>query len=740
MRIHTLISSLILWCCSLSATAQIHVTVSGAGSRNGSGWANAISAAQLQPTLRNAAPGSEFWIAGGTYKPHTNSRDTSFVIPSKVKVYGGWAGNETSLDNRDWRKNTTILSGDIGIPGDTSDNSYTVVSVNKADSNTLIDGCTITGGNANRVNDVGGGMVVTSSAIRIRNCTIIENTAKIGGGIYLSGGFHLQKLRLENCIIEKNHADKEHNSNVGSGGGGGIYSNAASPIIQNCIFRKNSTSGHGGAYHIFSNLMYTSGDHFDDCLFEENFSDGGGGAIMSLNDTKKEYTITINNCRFISNEANGVGGASSFYLKGGNPNINIQNSTFEDNTANAHGAAIYYITRGGTEPQSYPTTSYFYCYNNVFINNIPKQPYFGNSLTFKMINTIDTTIMINCLFYNSRISNHAELNGKRNLYMINCTMYGDMKKFGGGYFIHNNSDSFSVPTVTPQCLVWLNNSIIWHDNKAQPSNTQPIILNTGPGSLYTSVKVKNSLIKTSGGSGNWNFQPGWITDLGKNIDIDPRFVDTSYNFANLRLRCNSPALNRGDNALAQQYTGIDLDGNPRIAYGTVDMGAYENDKKSAIAKALANHIHSGYYIFTANTPVYDSLKWDLGDGTTSTHPLVSHTYKQDKTYTVCLKVYSSCGNADTCFQVNVTKTGVTNAPSSTLIFYPNPANDKIIIDGTSSEGHIKLTDVSGRCLLNIPTSKNKTIISTGNIPSGIYLLELSDPTGKRSVSRCVINH
>src|SRR5690606_29032861 len=186
-----------LFCiCLLPASAQIHVTVSGAGNRDGSSWSNAIGAAQLQPVLRNAPAGSVFWIAAGTYKPHPSSKDTSFVIPSKVKVYGGWAGNETSLDSRDWRKNVTILSGDIGMPGDTSDNSYTVVSVNKADSNTLLDGCTITGGNANRVNAAGGGMIVINSAIRIRNCTIIENTAQIGGGMYLSGGFHLQKLRL----------------------------------------------------------------------------------------------------------------------------------------------------------------------------------------------------------------------------------------------------------------------------------------------------------------------------------------------------------------------------------------------------------------------------------------------------------------------------------------------------------------------------------------------------------------
>ena len=62
-------------------------------------------------------------------------------------------------------------------------------------------------------------------------------------------------------------------------------------------------------------------------------------------------------------------------------------------------------------------------------------------------------------------------------------------------------------------------------------------------------------------------------DLGGmgNITDDPQFVDTAA--GNFRLQSNSPCINRGNNDYVEKE--FDLDGNPRIAYGTVDMGAYE---------------------------------------------------------------------------------------------------------------------------------------------------------------------
>lgn len=101
----------------------IHVTVSGIG--NGTSWEDTMS---LQNALSIAQEGDEIWVAEGTYTPtDTTDRSISFQLKNGVAIYGGFIGiNETSIDQRDWQNNLTILSGNINQIDSENDNSYHV--------------------------------------------------------------------------------------------------------------------------------------------------------------------------------------------------------------------------------------------------------------------------------------------------------------------------------------------------------------------------------------------------------------------------------------------------------------------------------------------------------------------------------------------------------------------------------------------------------------------------------------
>ncbi len=192
------------------AVTVIYVTQTGAGLRNGTSWSNACGEAEFKTALDNAPAGSEIWVAKGKYRPSIPAagapadREASFALKSGVTLYGGFAGGETNTRQRDFRKNVTVLTGDLAgddtVNGDgvtetaagiQGQNSYTVVSsFGAAAPNTgILDGFTITGGSADWTDtntggakQYGGGMHNTGSHAVVRNCSFRGNTAEWGGG------------------------------------------------------------------------------------------------------------------------------------------------------------------------------------------------------------------------------------------------------------------------------------------------------------------------------------------------------------------------------------------------------------------------------------------------------------------------------------------------------------------------------------------------------------------------------
>ena len=208
---------------------------------NGNSWNNAAS---LQFALANAIYSDELWVAAGVYKPTGGtSRDISFQVKNGMMIYGGFAGNEVQIDQRNWVKNQTILSGDIGIPNISSDNSYNILKIAgtmqfPVTDKTIIDGLIIEGGNADNSSqgwDRGAGMQLIYASPIIVNTWFRNNNCINFGGAVFGDGF--SKPKFYNTIFSKNYAQKY---------GGAALANAEMHFI-NCLFYANQAGDRGGA-------------------------------------------------------------------------------------------------------------------------------------------------------------------------------------------------------------------------------------------------------------------------------------------------------------------------------------------------------------------------------------------------------------------------------------------------------------------------------------------------------------
>ncbi len=248
----------------------IYVDAGALPGGDGTTWITAYD--NLNVALAGASTGDSIWVAEGTYYPHASDRDVSFTLATGVALFGGFAGGETSVAERDWMTNVTILSGDIGLGDDDSDNSYHVVTGIDADSTAVLDGFTITLGNADGAepDNLGGGIYLSGGNPVLTNLIVTENSASsYGGGLYCYDIL----ATISNAVFSDNSADV---------GGGGMSINESAPTIVNSIFIGNSCAGRWS---------------------------GGGGLGSNLS------TTTLINVTMVNNDAGtGYGGAMSGYI------------------------------------------------------------------------------------------------------------------------------------------------------------------------------------------------------------------------------------------------------------------------------------------------------------------------------------------------------------------------------------------------------------------------------------------
>ena len=293
--------------CLLSAVLlradTYYVTPTGNG--DGTTWERASG--DLNAVLFLAEQGDEIWVAAGTYLTTDNlDRKVSFSIPSGVALYGGFEGRETRLEQRNFIRNLTILSGEIGGPG-AGDNSYNVVFLHDADAQTRLDGFVITGGNADGMGNpgerarCGGGLHNYGanglySRPRIVNCRFVNNRAHDGAAVYNNGAAGDAGAVFENCHFEGNVARLDGGAVYNDGRRGGI----CTPQFSNCTISGNQ-AGYGGAMVNFGSAGLST-PTLVACTIENNRATVRGGALYSVGQDGSA-TATLTACVMQRNQS-----------------------------------------------------------------------------------------------------------------------------------------------------------------------------------------------------------------------------------------------------------------------------------------------------------------------------------------------------------------------------------------------------------------------------------------------------
>ena len=250
-----------------------YVKPQATGNNDGSSWENATT---LTDALNKAVANDQIWVQGfETITDYNQIYITptidGFTLKSGVQLYGGFKGDETTLDARETLgkpyqlRYRSVLSGDIGkddvidntnliFPANTSrdDNATHVLSINMDPSSsgnnntypTVVNGFSIGGGQADGTDEKGGGIYIhgdnNGGIFRIERCFFVNNYATQGGAIYVTAEVQNRNNNeslINQCVVYNNAAG-ERAAVVNAGGG--IYLAGEATVVNSSIFNNEN--------------------------------------------------------------------------------------------------------------------------------------------------------------------------------------------------------------------------------------------------------------------------------------------------------------------------------------------------------------------------------------------------------------------------------------------------------------------------------------------------------------------
>jgi hypothetical protein len=657
---------------------RLYVDADITASGDGSSWVNAFKTLQeaiaAAPTL---CSNKEIWVANGIYKPTSGTnRAATFEFPNGVKMYGGFAGGETTIVGRNFATNETILSGDIGAAS-IADNSYNIMTMIGLTSTCLIDGFTMSGGNANVGNaqtSAGGAIYMIDGAnanVTFGNMKFVDNYAIYGGAISI--------------VIFTNSA-----------------SSGAQPYFTNCNFSNDSATFGGAVYMQMSNgTNSTINSNFLNCIFNGNKSSNStAGVNMNNASINGRIKCNMDQCTFSNNISGGFIGAvyyNSSATIGGNKMI-VKNSIFNNNIGTNAGGGLCCNFNNSSDSCIVDACR--------FIDNIATSPngFYGSGGAMQL--SSGKHLITNTTFINNKAKGTSDDGGGGIMiyggqsHLINCSF-------------NNNTTSSSYNTSGNALSVYsgasasLKNCIVWGDSSKQVQNGGTV--------NYQNCNIKG------------------VVASGTNIAKNPQYVSNT----DLHLKDCSKSINTGNNAYLPASLTTDLDAATRVNGTNVDMGAYEFigtpvtlisnfTNYSANSQCVYNNQFNFLQSSTISAGSIASYLWSFGIGSTSSTANPTINYLNAGVYKVNLTTAAANGCMD---DVSMT---VTVNPRPTVTVLANSGlnlftGDVIDLDITAPTGANVVYSWSAPGPLSSNTDNITATVTTAN--AGIYTATAIDNNG-----------
>ncbi|MBC8124586.1 MAG: hypothetical protein H7X70_02525, partial [Candidatus Kapabacteria bacterium] len=234
---------------SVSLSDTLYVAPISEAFGDGQSWNTAYRT--LNFALGDWKTGDEIWMASGTY----DIWGSGYRLKSGMRIYGGFVGNETLREKRDWFRQRTVLHSEEG--------DYIFEAIN-CDSTTRLDGLTFEG-------TVKVALGVVNGAPRIFNCHFRNCTSPgYGSAIWAN---NVSRLRVEYSVFENNRASMNGGAVFIAGSTADVK--GFGPFIGQCFFVNNSAA-QGGAIYLEEAAGTTQ---FASCVFYNNVARDAGGAI-----------------------------------------------------------------------------------------------------------------------------------------------------------------------------------------------------------------------------------------------------------------------------------------------------------------------------------------------------------------------------------------------------------------------------------------------------------------------------